>query len=91
MEKRHLHDGVDTRRQATFAGNFRRINDIEFRLFLVQHRLHFLRQPPPDFIDAVRGVKQENAPRLQALGHLVFVDKLQLVATDEIGLRHQVR
>ena len=35
MEKSHLHDGINTGRQATFAGDFRRVNHIEARFFLV--------------------------------------------------------
>ena len=90
MEEGHLHHGVDTCRQATFAGNFGGVNHKEAGFFLVQHRLHFLRQPRPDFINAVRGVNQENTARFQALRHLIFIDKLQLVAADKICLRNKV-
>ena len=90
MEKGHLHYSVDTRAQTTFAGNFRRVNDIKTGVFLPEHRLHFLRQTRPHLIRAVRRVEQENTARFQALCHLVFVDKLQLVTADKIGLRYQI-
>ncbi|MNC33826.1 hypothetical protein D3C75_822350 [compost metagenome] len=90
MEERHLHDGVDTRTQLAFTGDFRRIHHEETRFFLVQHRLNFLRQSVPHFIRAIRRVEQENAAGFQAFGHLIFVDKLQLVAADKISFINQV-
>ena len=45
MEEGHLHHGINTRSKAAFAGNFGGVDDIEPGFFLVQHRLHFLRQP----------------------------------------------
>ncbi len=90
MEKRHLHHRVDTRAQLAFAGDFLGVDDIEPCLFLVQYRLHILRQSIPHLFGAVRCVEQENAAGFQPLGHLVFIDKLQLVAADEIGFIHQI-
>ena len=88
MEEGHLHNGIDTRGKATFAGNFRRVNHIETGFFLVQHRLHFLRQARPDFIRAVWRIQEENTARLQALGHLVLINELQLVTANKISLRN---
>ena len=90
MEKGHLHHGVDARAQPAFAGNFCRVDDIKTGVFLPEHRLHFLRQTRPHLIRAVRRVEQENTARFQALCHLIFVDKLQLVTADKIGLRYQI-
>jgi hypothetical protein len=80
------HDGVNTRGKTAFAGYFRRVDDEEAGSLLIQHRLYFLRQTRPDFVRAVRRVDQENTAGLKALGHLVFVDKLQLVTADKICL-----
>ena len=90
MEEGHLHHGINARPEATFAGDLRRVDHVKTRFFLIQGSLHFLRQAGPDFIGAVRRVEQENAAGLQPLGHLVFIDKLQLVAANEIGLRNQI-
>ena len=76
MEERHLHYGVNTRGESAFTGNFRRVNHVEARFFLIQYGLHFLRQPRPDFISTVRRIEQENTAGLQALCHLVFINKL---------------
>ena len=86
MEEGHLHNRVDTRGQSTFAGNFRCVNDVEMGLLLVQHGLDFLRQSIPHFVRIVRGIEQENAAGFQALRHLVFINKLQLMAANEIRL-----
>ena len=91
MEEGHLHNGINTRSQATFAGNFCGVDHVETGFFLVQHRLNFLRQAPPDFVCAVRRIEEENTAGLQALGHLVFIDKLQLVAANKISLRNKIR
>ena len=91
MEERHLHNGVNTCSQTAFAGDFGRINHVETRFLLIQNSLNFLRQTCPDFIHTVRGIKQEYTARFQALGHLILIDKLQLVTTNKIGLRHQIR
>ena len=76
MEKRHLHNGVDARAKAALAGDFGRVNDIKPRFFLIQRGLDFLRQARPDFFGAVWGIEQENTAGLQALNHLILVDKL---------------
>jgi hypothetical protein len=60
-------------------------------LLLVQHGLDFLRQSIPDFVRIVRRIEQENAAGFQALRHLVFINKLQLMAANEIRLRNQIR
>ena len=91
MEECHLHHGVNTRSQTALARDFGRINHIETGFLLIQDRLNFLRQTRPDFIHAVRGIEQENTARLQTLGHLIFIDKLQLMAADKISLRYQIR
>ena len=91
MEERHLHHGINARAEAALAGDFRRVDHVKTRFFLIQGGLDFLGQAGPDLIGAVRRVEQENAAGLQPLGHLVFIDKLQLVAADEISLRNQIR
>lgn len=78
------------RAAAAFAGDLRGVNDIQARLFLVKHRLHFLGQACPDLVGAVRGVDQENTAGLQALGHLIFINELELVTANKIRLRNQV-
>ncbi|SAH62959.1 Uncharacterised protein [Enterobacter hormaechei] len=90
VEERHLHNRIDTRRQAAFAGDLRGVNDIQARLFLVKHCLDFLGQACPDLVGAVRGVDQENTAGLQALGHLIFINELELVTANKIRLRNQV-
>ncbi len=91
MEKGHLHHGINARPEAAFAGDLCRVDHVKTRFFLIQCGLDFLGQAGPDLIGAVRRVEQENAAGLQPLGHLVFIDKLQLVAADEISLRNQIR
>ncbi len=90
MEKGHLHHGINARPEAAFAGDLCRVDHVK-RAFLIQGGPDFLGQAGPDLIGAVRRVEQENAAGLQPLGHLVFIDKLQLVAADEISLRNQIR
>ncbi len=91
MEKGHLHHGINARPEAAFAGDLCRVDHVKTRFFLIQGGLDFLGQAGPDLIGAVRRVEQENAAGLQPLGHLVFIDKLQLVTADEISLRNQIR
>ena len=91
MEKGHLHNGVDTRPQAAFTGDFCRVDDIKTRFFLIEGGLDFLWQTGPDFIGAVGRIKQENTAGLQTFRHLIFIDKLQLVTADKVGLRNQIR
>ncbi|MNL61581.1 hypothetical protein D3C87_1855270 [compost metagenome] len=86
MEECHLHYGIDTRRQTAFAGNFCSVDSKQTRLLLVQYGLNFLRQTGPHFVGVVRRVNQENPAGFQAFSHLIFIDKLQLVAADEISL-----
>ncbi|CCK07164.1 hypothetical protein BN128_1075 [Cronobacter sakazakii 696] len=91
MEKRHLHHGVDARAELAFAGDFRGVHHEDARVFVIQHRLDFLRQLMPDFIRRVGRVNQKNTAGFQALGHLIFIDKLQLMAADKIRLAYQIR
>lgn len=90
MEERHLHHGVDARAEPAFARQLGGVDDIETRLALVQQRLNLLRQARPDLVGAVRGIEQEGATGLQAFDHLVLIDKLQLVAADEVRAADQV-
>ncbi len=76
VEESHLHDGIDAGAKSTFAGDFRRVNHVKTRLFLIQHRLNFLRQTRPDLVGAVRRIKQKDTAGLQTLRHLIFIDKL---------------
>ena len=86
MEEGHLHDGINTRCKPALTRNFCRVDHKEAGFFLIKNRLHFLRQARPDFICAVRRIEQENTARFEAFGHLVFIDKLQLMAADKICL-----
>ncbi|MND94186.1 hypothetical protein D3C80_863960 [compost metagenome] len=90
MEKRHLHYGVDTCTEPAFTRQFRRVDDIEACLTLLQDGLHFLRQPRPGLFGTIGSIEQENAAGFQALRHLVSIDKLQLVAADKVGATHQI-
>ena len=86
MEECHLHNGVNTRCQTAFASDFGRINHVETGLLLIQYCLNFLRQTRPDFIHVVRSIEQEDTAWFQAFGHLILIDKLQLVTANKIGL-----
>lgn len=44
LEKRHLHNGIDARAELALARQFCRVDDLETRLALLQHRLNLLRQ-----------------------------------------------
>ncbi len=90
MEEGHLHNGINTRGQATFAGNFRRVNHVEAGFFLIKHRLNLLRQARPDLLCAVWSIQEKNTAGFQALSHLVFIDKLQLVAANKVSLRNKI-
>ena len=90
MEKGHLHNGVDARAKAALTGDFRRVNHKSAPAF------DSARPVLPGAGGTIphqrcRGIEQENAAGLQPLYHLIFIDKLQLVAADEIGLRDQIR
>ena len=86
MEEGHLHNGVNSRCQTAFAGDFGRINHVETGFLLIQYRLNFLWQTTPDFIHTLWRIKQEDTAWFQALGHLILIDKLQLVTANKIGL-----
>ncbi len=90
MEKGHLHHGINARPEAAFAGDLCRVDHVK-TLFLIQGGTDFWGRRDQTSSALYGVLSRENAAGLQPLGHLVFIDKLQLVAADEISLRNQIR
>ena len=89
-EKAGLHDGVDAAPQAGFARHPVGIHHKKPQTAIEDDPLGFARQVLPDFVWAVRGVEQERGSRSRTFEHVVTIDEIELMASDEARVANQV-
>ena len=83
-EEARLHDGVDARAHAGFLRDRIGVDDVEPQLLLDDLLLHVERQLVPDRRRRERRVQQKHRRRLRRLEHVVPLEKLELMAPDEM-------
>ena len=89
-EEARLQDAVHAARQAGFAGDPFRVDDIELELLARDLLLHGPRQATPG-VRAVGAGEQEGRAGSRLLEHVNALEQAELMARDEVRLLDQVR
>ena len=91
MEESGLHDHIDAATETDVLGDFKGINDVEFRFQSGQFPFHSSREDFVQVFFSPWGVQKEDAAWFEATEQVVFVNIGRAVASDVVSFPNQVR